>query len=175
MDVATRFVWLKALPSKENQEVALALYDIFAHWGMPKTLVSDNGSEFANRRIAALTKLMHIDHRFTAVYHPQANGFAESRVKTVKAMLNKLREDKETNWYDHLAQIAININNEVNTKTQSRPFDLLFGRPFLANNHPASTRDDAAALQQLHQFRNDLLPFVADAAADRGDATNHDA
>lgn len=45
-DHFTKFSWLFALPSKEANQVATNLRNIFYTFGPPKILQSDNGKEF---------------------------------------------------------------------------------------------------------------------------------
>jgi hypothetical protein len=45
--VFTRYVFLRALPDKTASSVAAALFCIFADFGFPKTIQSDNGTELS--------------------------------------------------------------------------------------------------------------------------------
>ena len=48
IDICTRFVWLYALKDKTGATVAAALRSLFAMFGKPLYIQSDNGSEFTN-------------------------------------------------------------------------------------------------------------------------------
>ncbi|RDX98376.1 hypothetical protein CR513_18719, partial [Mucuna pruriens] len=48
-------------------------------FGVPKALISDQGSHFCNRAMASLQKYGEA-HRIATAYHPQTNGQAESRL-----------------------------------------------------------------------------------------------
>ena len=43
-------------------------------YGPPKTLISDNGEQFASKFFQALCPLLGISNIFTSTYHPQING-----------------------------------------------------------------------------------------------------
>ena len=51
---------------------------------MPKTLVSDNGSEFVSGDLKRWCESLEIRKIDSSVYHPRANGLAERAVQTVK-------------------------------------------------------------------------------------------
>ncbi|RDX78157.1 hypothetical protein CR513_41613, partial [Mucuna pruriens] len=43
-------------------------------FGVPKVLISDQGSHFYNRAMATLLKKYGVVHRVATTYHPQTNG-----------------------------------------------------------------------------------------------------
>src|SRR5688572_7115388 len=81
IDVCTRFIFLRSLRSKSAAEIGKKLGKIFCDVGLLKVIQSDNGSEFSNVFIQALTSHCGIDHRLVTPYHPQGNGLAENSVK----------------------------------------------------------------------------------------------
>ena len=74
VDMATRFVILKALKGKNANQIASALLETFGTFGFPTIVQSDNGTEFVNEIVRQLTKQVGIDHRTISAYHPRANG-----------------------------------------------------------------------------------------------------
>jgi hypothetical protein len=65
---------------------------IFCEYGTPKILQSDNGLEFVNRVMKAMTIIHGIDHKLIIVYHSSANGQVERRNKEVSKALKKFTE-----------------------------------------------------------------------------------
>ncbi|RDX82427.1 Retrovirus-related Pol polyprotein from transposon 17.6, partial [Mucuna pruriens] len=49
-------------------------------FGVPKVLISDQGSHFCNRGMAMLLEKYGVVHRVATVYHPQTNDQGESRL-----------------------------------------------------------------------------------------------
>ena len=77
-----------ALPTKEAHSVAVALRArVFAIFGSPRVLVSDNGSEFVNEIFANLLDVYKTVHRTTVAYHPSSNGLVERRNGTLGKIL----------------------------------------------------------------------------------------
>lgn len=83
--------WIEAIPMKSSTTHATieALRTLFSTFGLPRTLVSDNGPQFTSWEFNTFTKLNNIVHLRTAPYHPQSNGLAERAVRTVKYSLKK--------------------------------------------------------------------------------------
>ena len=66
------------------------LRQMFATYGIPETIVSDNGSVFTSKEFQQFVKLNSIKHVTTALYHLASNGLAERAVQTLKIGLKKI-------------------------------------------------------------------------------------
>lgn len=66
------------------------LIEIFARFGIPKTLVSDNGTQFTSGEFQRFVELNGIAHLRSSPYYPMSNGQAERFVDTFKRALKKL-------------------------------------------------------------------------------------
>ncbi|XP_055590876.1 uncharacterized protein K02A2.6-like [Uranotaenia lowii] len=104
------------------------LRGIFARFGMPITLVSDNGSQFTSAEFATFCVENAIHHVTTAPYHPQSNGQVERFVDTFKRSLRKIREGKAT-IQEALDTFLLTYRTTPNPVTGQSPADLIFGRP----------------------------------------------
>ena len=69
--------------SKATPSLAIAkLKSIFARWGIPLEVVSDNGPQFSSESFSNLAN--GFKHTTSSPYYPQSNGLAESAVKIAK-------------------------------------------------------------------------------------------
>ncbi|VUZ53137.1 unnamed protein product [Hymenolepis diminuta] len=68
-----------------------ALDRIFSTHGLPKTLVSDNGTQFTSVSFKEFCEQRIIEHMRIHLYHPQSNGQAERFVDTLKRGLQKAK------------------------------------------------------------------------------------
>jgi hypothetical protein len=62
--------------AKADQDATAKFMDeeIYAQFGPPVELLTDNGSPFDNITIAKFCAMVQIKHKFAATYHPQPNG-----------------------------------------------------------------------------------------------------
>ena len=58
---------------------------LFATYGLPEQLISDNGPQFTSEEFQTFMKQNGIKHIRCAPYHPSSNGAAEQFVQTFKA------------------------------------------------------------------------------------------
>ena len=70
-----------------------ALQRIFAQFGLPETIVSDNGTQFTSTIFQEYCTENTIKHVKSPPFHPQSNGQAERFVDTFKRALIKLRDE----------------------------------------------------------------------------------
>ena len=65
-----------------------ALRDMFARWGLPHQLVTDNGPQFTSIEFENFIKSNGVVHIRSAPYHPATNGLAERFVQSFKQALH---------------------------------------------------------------------------------------
>ncbi|XP_040172372.1 uncharacterized protein K02A2.6-like [Anopheles arabiensis] len=70
------------------------LRGLCVRFGMPNTIVSDNGRQFTSAIFADFCNTNGIEHIKTAPYHPQSNGQAERFVDSFKRALKKIKVGK---------------------------------------------------------------------------------
>ncbi|XP_055585149.1 uncharacterized protein K02A2.6-like [Uranotaenia lowii] len=87
-----RAKWLEVISTKRiTASATVAMFrEIFTRNGMPETLVTDNGTQFASKEFEAFCSNHGILHLRTPPYHPQSNGLAEKFVDTFKRGLRKI-------------------------------------------------------------------------------------
>lgn len=63
--------------------------NIFNCYGVPKAVISDQGTHFYNRLAAALCKHYGVYHQTLTAYHPQTNGQAAISNREIKSKVEK--------------------------------------------------------------------------------------
>ena len=75
-------------------QTVVILRKMFASYGVPEQLFSDNGPHFASMEFAEVWKVNGIKHIRTAAYHPSSNGLAERFTQTFKLNMRKAERDR---------------------------------------------------------------------------------
>ena len=81
---------LEVLPSQETWRVTSVLEQLFAKYGSPDEILTDNSKSFTSawttgtHQFDEFCKAHGVVHKLTRPYYPESNGKAESLIKTVK-------------------------------------------------------------------------------------------
>jgi transposase InsO family protein len=78
IDYMNKWVEAVALPNTTEEVVIKFLFDLFVHYGLPREVINDGGSQFTAHKISTTLRNYHIKHIVTSPYHPQENGQVES-------------------------------------------------------------------------------------------------
>ena len=114
--------------STTSQSTINMLRSIFARWGVPVELVSDNGPQFCSEEFENFMAHLGIKHKRGAPYHPATNGLAERFVQTVKGAL-KASISEGLNLQYRLDRFLLAYRNAAHSTTGESPADLMLGRP----------------------------------------------
>ena len=88
MHIYSKWIEVCAVKSTKLDVVMRCLRSLFARFGLPNTLVSDNGPYFVSAELEEFLERNGIQHVTASPYHPSSNGLAERAVQIVK---NRLR------------------------------------------------------------------------------------
>ena len=75
------------MTSTTSAQTILVLRAMFARFGLPRQLVSDNGPQFTSDELEQFLVCNGVSHIRSSPYHPSTNGAAERLVHTVKHAL----------------------------------------------------------------------------------------
>ena len=85
--------WVEATACPINDPITVVEFiqiNILSRFGEPRTIISDEGSHFANKVFAKLMSIYGIKHIMGLSYHPQSNGQAEISNREIKKILEKI-------------------------------------------------------------------------------------
>ncbi|XP_046605045.1 uncharacterized protein K02A2.6-like [Neodiprion virginianus] len=125
VDAYTKWVEVRRVPSRHSRLVIKELRQVFATFGVPDTIVSDNDAAFSSLEIQEFYKRNGMKSLFIAPYNPQANGQAE---RTVQSARNSLRKLKDGDWETRLSIFLLKQHSTPVTTTGKTPAELMFGR-----------------------------------------------
>ena len=101
---------------------------VFATYGLPEQLVSDNGAQFTSDTFQQFLKENGIKRVCSAPHHPSTNGEAERLVQTFKNAMKAVKNDTSS-FETKLARVLLVYCGTPNTTTGESPAELLFHRP----------------------------------------------
>lgn len=94
-DYTTWYPGAIPLKSIDAEHIAEKMIKVFAWVGIPKEILTDQGSNFVLQLLAELYRLLQVKPIWTSPYHPQMDGLVECFNKTLKAMLRKTADGKD--------------------------------------------------------------------------------
>ena len=106
IDYFTKWNEAKPVTKITTKQIAHFFWEsIICRYGIPRVLVTDNGTQFNNEEFRSYCDKNDIDLRFTSVAHPQANGQAEVANRIILDGLKKRVELSRNTWVDELLLI----------------------------------------------------------------------
>ena len=94
IDYFTKWVEAASYANVTKQVVARFLKrDIICRYGVPKRIITDNGSNLNNNMVEALCKDFKIAHHNSSPYRPKMNGDVEAANKNIKRIIQKMESD----------------------------------------------------------------------------------
>ncbi len=114
---------LVSLKGKTATTVATALIDkVFCPFNTPKTLLSDNGTEFNNSILSEMCKQFDIKKINIVAYHPASNGLVERQNRKILAGSNS------DAWHIWMPQVAASLNSSLHASIGDTPHFVMFGQ-----------------------------------------------
>ena len=134
-DDLTKFSYAVPIPNHEAKTIASKLTKFITMFGIPKKILSDQGTDFMSKLVKNLMKLFKTIHLKSSPYHPQTNGGLERFHLTLKDYLKHYINKKQNNWDELIPFAMFSYNSHVHSSTGYSPYELLFGvKPFIPNS-----------------------------------------
>ena len=93
VDYTSQFPVVRKLRSMTAHHIADHIKQIFAEYGWPDTLVSDNGPCYTSETFKGLMEEYQVNHITSSPHYPQSNGLAEKYIQIVKNLFHKAKEE----------------------------------------------------------------------------------
>jgi transposase InsO family protein len=92
-DMYSKYPIVRKLPQHApSSTIARLMKQLFGEFGIPEKIVSDNGPHFVSESFRSFTQAWEKHHVTTSPRRPQANGFIERQVRTIKGLLKKAKK-----------------------------------------------------------------------------------
>ena len=89
VDYYSRYFEVEKITSLTSNTVIKKLKAMFARFGAPQTLISDNGPCYSSQEFKDFARAWDFEHVTSSPLYPQSNGLAERTVQTAKALMDK--------------------------------------------------------------------------------------
>ncbi|KAL0393109.1 UNVERIFIED_CONTAM: hypothetical protein Sradi_2533700 [Sesamum radiatum] len=106
--------------------------NIVCRFGIPRAIISDNGTQFSGNKLKEWCKGLAIKQFFTSVSNPQANGQTEVTNRTILQHLKTRLGTAKGAWVDELPSVLWAYRTTPRTTTGETPFSLSYGTDAVA-------------------------------------------
>ena len=124
VDAHSKWVEIFKTKGTATSDVIRCLQHVYAIFGLPVSIVSDNGPCFTSVEFKQFLNKGGVKHVTTAVYKPATNGLAEKMVQTFKNMLRKTKEPVGL----AIDRFLFHYRITPHSTTGVSPAELMFGR-----------------------------------------------
>ncbi|KAJ8480110.1 hypothetical protein OPV22_023837 [Ensete ventricosum] len=117
--------WLEAEPLAsitEKQVEGFVWKSIITRFGLPRAIITDNGTQFNNTKFKAFCQSYRIQLKFSSVAHPQANGLAEVTNRAILEGLKKRVSNATTSWVEELPSVLWAVSRLTAWRSARKPY-----------------------------------------------------
>ena len=101
--------------------------NIVCRFGIPRSIVSDNGLQFDNRVYRDFCKELNIRNLYSTPRYPQSNGQAEASNKTLLTALKKRLDSDKGKWVEELPGVLWDYRTTARNPTDVTLLALTYG------------------------------------------------
>ena len=143
------------IPSRTNytaQDIAELMFsEVYKHYGLPRSIVSDQDVLFTSQFWTHLNKLIGIRQRMSSAYHPKTDRSTERANRTIGQMLRSCIGPNQKDWVAKLPMIKFTINLVRSESMGHSPFFLNSGRIPRAMIWDAPMKDEYPSVRAYAQ------------------------
>ena len=125
IDYYTKMPFIRKIPPSQCNaaKTISVLKELFSEYGIPETIRSDNGPQFASHQFAKFTKEWNFDHTTSSPRNPRSNGQAKAAVKVTKGLLTHAKFSGQDPYLALLAYRSTPIDAHLHS-----PAEMLYQR-----------------------------------------------
>ena len=127
IDAHSKWPEVIEMNSTTAQQTIVELRKLFAAYGLPEQLVSENGPQFLSEDFATFVKMNGIKHIRCSPYHLSSNGAAERFVQTFKKAM-KASQHSSLRFSHRLSNFLFTYRCTQHATTNEPPCQLFMGR-----------------------------------------------
>ena len=128
--------------------------NIITRFGVPDSLISDNGLQFDSKAFREFCCGLGIRNRYSTSAYPQSNRQAEATNKAIVNGLKKRLDSAKGRWAEELPSVLWAYRMTPRISTGETPFSLTYGTEAMI---PAEVNLCSAWVEEFTPARNDGL------------------
>jgi transposase InsO family protein len=178
IDKFSKWVEVRPITNLRAEQAVTFFTDIVYRFGVPNSIITDNGSQFTGRKFLEFCNKFHIRVDWAAVAHPQTNGQVERAIGMIlqglKPRIFDWLNKSCRKWLQELPAVVWSLRTTPSRATRFTPFflvhgaeavlptDLKYGSPRVRGyNEGANQRACEDSLDQLDEARTVALMHSA--------------
>ena len=122
--------WVEAEPLANIRDVDAKKFiwrNIITRFGIPRTLISDNGLQFDSKVFRKYYYDFGITNKYSTPAHPQGNGQVEAVNKVIVNGIKKRLDDAKGRWVEELPHVLWTYRTTPRQSTRETPFSMAYG------------------------------------------------
>ena len=127
VDYFSRFLEVAVLKSTTSAKIIQAIHPIFARFGVPYSLQTDNGPQFGSEEFETFLQTQGVERRKTTPLWPQANGQVEHQNRSLLKCLQIAKVEKK-DWRSELVTWLTAYRSTPQATTGATTFSSMFAR-----------------------------------------------
>ncbi len=175
IDYLSCFCILQPIPNKKAETIVSVIFEhIICTFTTPKTIITDNGTEFNNNVLEELCKIYNVKKVNVLTYKLQANGVVGRLNRKVINCLRSLINPYSITWDTWIPYVKCALNSLINSATGETPHYIIFGEdktlpyelldeePKPIYNHDDYIKNSITKFQQIHQrVKNHMSDYAS--------------
>jgi hypothetical protein len=125
--------WIEACPIAKikSEQAVLFFTDIIHRFGVPNSIITDNGTQFTSRKFLEFCDDYHIRVDWSAVAHPKTNGQVERSngmiLQGLKPRIFNRLNKFSRKWLTELPSVIWSLRTTLSRAMGSTPFFMVYG------------------------------------------------
>ena len=155
VDYFTKWAEAKALTNIRDVDVKKFVWkNIVTRFGVPNTLISNNGLQFDSRAFRDFYCDLGIMNRYSTPAYPQSNGQVEAVNKAILSGLKRRLDGAKCNWAEELPNVLWAYRMTPRKSMGETPFSLTYGAKVVI---PAKVNMCSARIDGFNPVHNELM------------------
>ena len=153
IDYFTKWVEVEALTTITEARIQSFVWkNIICKFGIPWTIISDNGQQFDNQGFRDFCSSLGIKNQFSSPGHPQANGQTKVTNRTLPKIIKTRLDDAKGAQPKELPNVLWAYKTTARTPTGETPFRLTYGTEAII---PVEVGMNSNRQEMFHEDSND--------------------